>query len=170
MDKNCFVVSPIGNEGSTIRKHADTVFGYLIDPVCTDNGYKAIRADHITRTSTITDDIFECLDSHELAIVDISNSNPNVFLELGWRMAKGLPYILIRDKNYNEHYPFDVSGIRILEYSTEVGDIETSKQLLSSYIKAVESNLNEPQVIHESSAIDKLVWPNGRISIVPRRK
>ena len=32
--KKCFVVSPIGEEGSEIRKRADQVYKYIISPVC----------------------------------------------------------------------------------------------------------------------------------------
>ena len=37
--KKCFVVSPIGDEGSEIRKRADQMFKYIIAPVCEETGF-----------------------------------------------------------------------------------------------------------------------------------
>ena len=36
--RKCFVVSPIGNEGSEVRKRADQIFKYIIAPVCEETG------------------------------------------------------------------------------------------------------------------------------------
>jgi len=36
--KRCFVISPIGEEGSDVRKHADDVFDYLIEPAMKECG------------------------------------------------------------------------------------------------------------------------------------
>ena len=41
--KKCFVVSPIGDENSDVRKNADQLFNYIIKPVCEKCGFKAIR-------------------------------------------------------------------------------------------------------------------------------
>ena len=46
-DKNCFVISPIGKEGSDIRKRSDLIFNYIIKPIVQEFGYEPIRADHI---------------------------------------------------------------------------------------------------------------------------
>ena len=47
--KKCFVVSPIGGEGTDIRKRADQVFKYIISPVCETCGFDAVRVDHINQ-------------------------------------------------------------------------------------------------------------------------
>lgn len=143
MGKTCFVVSPIGNEGSDTRKHSDTVFNYLINPVCELNNFNVVRVDKVARTSSITDDIFSYLDNSELVIVDITELNPNVFLELGYRIATKRPYIIIKCKKESIKYPFDIADTRILEYSTEVDGIEDSKNLLDSFIKNVNDSTND---------------------------
>lgn len=42
MMKKCFVVSPIGNDGSDIRKRADQVFKYIISPACEECEFEPI--------------------------------------------------------------------------------------------------------------------------------
>ena len=43
----CFVISPIGDEASDVRKHADEVFKYIIAPVLAHFGIEAVRSDQL---------------------------------------------------------------------------------------------------------------------------
>ena len=138
MCRKCFVVSPIGNIGSDIRKNADNVYNYIIKPVCKELDFETLRIDKKTTTSVITEDIFDCLDSYDLVIVDISRLNANVFLELGYRIKTKKPYILIKDSNDPNGYPFDIKDIRILEYSLAPDDIECSKQNLKKFVESAD--------------------------------
>src|SRR5207247_7292392 len=45
--KACFVITPIGDEGSPERKHADAMLRHLITPVLEQFGITPIRADKI---------------------------------------------------------------------------------------------------------------------------
>lgn len=51
--RTCFVISRIGDEGSDIRKHADDVFGLLIQPALEKYGIEPIRADHIPAVTAV---------------------------------------------------------------------------------------------------------------------
>lgn len=55
----CFLISPIGEDGSDIRKRADKVFKYIIYPVCAERGFEAIRADKINQVDLITQTIID---------------------------------------------------------------------------------------------------------------
>ena len=44
--KKCFVISPIGAEGSEIRKNADETLEFVITPACDSRDYEVIRADN----------------------------------------------------------------------------------------------------------------------------
>ena len=52
--KICFVISPIGSEGTEIRDRADQVLRHLIEPAVKLYGYQAIRADAISTPGMIT--------------------------------------------------------------------------------------------------------------------
>jgi hypothetical protein len=47
--KQCFIISPIGQEDSDIRKHADDVFEYIIKPAMEEYEINAFRSDHIPK-------------------------------------------------------------------------------------------------------------------------
>ena len=123
--KKCFVVSPIGNEGSEVRKNADKLFKYIILPVCESCGFTAERVNHMNDAGSITDKILENLDAADLVIADVSGQNPNVFYEMGFRKRTGKPIIHLRGQG--ETLPFDISAIRALEYNlTDLDSVESA--------------------------------------------
>ncbi|MCL1882504.1 MAG: nucleoside 2-deoxyribosyltransferase [Defluviitaleaceae bacterium] len=133
--KKCFVVSPIGNEGSEVRKNADTLFKYIILPVCESCGFIAERVDHMNDAGSITDKILESLEVADLVIADVSGQNPNVFYEMGFRKRTGKPIIHLRGQG--ETLPFDISAIRALEYNlTDLDSVESTKDRLEQTINA----------------------------------
>ncbi len=167
--KTAFVVCPIGNEGSDVRIRSDNLLKFLLTPVCELNELTLIRADEITTTTVITDDIYSHLNNDDLAIIDITTLNPNVFLELGYRIAKNKPYIIIKDKDVQERYPFDISGIRIMEYSLRVDQIEYSKNLLDRFLKNIDYSANNVielfSATETQSGIKITRRDNGNISL-----
>ena len=109
----CFVISPIGERGTPIRRHADQVLKFLIEPVLTPK-YRVVRADTIHAPGLITVQIVEYVMNAALVIADLSFRNANVFYELAIRHAIRKPYIhLLR---LGEELPFDVHGMRVVQY------------------------------------------------------
>ena len=112
--KTCFVVSIIGNEDSEERAHANNVLDYIIKPAVSGE-FDVIRADTLYHSDRIDSKILEHLRSSELVIADLTNNNPNVFLEVGYRMALGLPTIYLIQIS-EQKLPFDIQSINIIQY------------------------------------------------------
>jgi len=112
--KTCFVISPIGKEGSDVRKEADDLFELIIKPSLDRFNFEVIRADTIPRPSVITSDIIQLVQNSDLCIIDLTGSNPNVFYECGRRHETGKPFIQLIKKG--GELPFDVAGIRTIPY------------------------------------------------------
>ncbi|SRR6266436_3458730 len=113
----CFYITPIGDEGTDIRKHADMMLKHLLEPVCkTIFGMDVVRADKIERSGVITQQVFEQLARASLCVADLSFSNPNAFYELGVRHVFKLPTIQIIRKG--DKIPFDVSQGRTITIDT----------------------------------------------------
>ena len=111
MDKVCFLISPIGKEGSDVRTNADEVMKYIIEPACAAFNYKVIRADKMSNTGLITKAIIEQIISADLVIADLTDNNPNVFYELAIRHSYRKPAIQIIKGEVN--IPFDIANMRI---------------------------------------------------------
>jgi len=109
--KTCFVISPIGDEGSETREYADLVLDQLITPALSPD-YNVLRSDKISEPGLIDHAIFSRLISSDLVIADLTDHNPNVFYELAVRHCLGTPVIHIIRRE--ERIPFDIRGFRTI--------------------------------------------------------
>ncbi|MGE0455798.1 MAG: hypothetical protein AB7Q30_19855 [Vicinamibacteria bacterium] len=76
---------------------------------------EVVRADDVSAPGGITTDIFTRLMHSDYVVADITFPNANVFYELGIRHACRPGTILVREKGAPQA-PFDVAGLRYLEY------------------------------------------------------
>lgn len=109
--KRCFIITPIGDEGSDERRHADMVKHVAIEPAFAQKGFIVSRADQSSDPTMINDYVFEMITEAEICIADLSFLNPNVFYELGVRHAVEKPVIHIAQNGTK--IPFDNSGHRV---------------------------------------------------------
>lgn len=111
--KTCFVISPIGEAISEIRKRSDQIFEHVIKKAVIPFGYDPIRADKISEPGIITFQIIEQLLKADLVVADLTGRNPNVFYELAIRHAARMPVIQI--KEISETIPFDIENMRTID-------------------------------------------------------
>jgi hypothetical protein len=134
--KTCFIISPIGADGSETRKNSDLLYAIILTPVLHECGYEALRADMMPVAGMINPHIIRHIVEDDLAIADLTGMNPNVFYELAIRHVIGKPYIhLIRE---GESIPFDVKDIHTIAYSIEVEKIEKAKEKIRAQISYFE--------------------------------
>src|ERR1043165_1227689 len=83
----CFVVGPIGKEGSSERKHSDLLLNAVIKQVLQQDefGYIVKRADEDADPGMIGDRVVSDIINAELVVADLTDLNPNAFYELGIR-------------------------------------------------------------------------------------
>jgi hypothetical protein len=137
--KSCFVVCPIGDEGSTTRRHADWLFHEIIEHVLkTDfaGQFNLIRADKIDQPGMIDAQIISHLLDDDLVIADMTELNPNVFYEIGIRHMKELPIVHIVKKG--GMIPFDVKLFRAIPYDyADPADLRVARGDLQRALAAV---------------------------------
>lgn len=142
--RKCFVVSPIGDEGTEIRRNADMLFKYIISPICEECGFEAVRVDKMNDFGSITDTIMDELRTADLVIADLTGKNPNVFYEIGFRNCLGKPAIHLKSKE--ETIPFDVSAIRTLEYDLkDLDSVAEVKERLKQTINSFDFEYSETE-------------------------
>jgi hypothetical protein len=128
-DEICFVICPIGEDDSEIRKKSNQVIENIIEPAAQINNLKVLRSDNLSAYGrTVTNQIIDYLLNAKVVIADLSGLNPNVFYELAIRHATFKPYVHIKEKGTN--VPFDVVNIRFINYSLDLDNIpKVSKEL-----------------------------------------
>lgn len=134
----CFVIGPIGDKqsdpgtpGRVAYETAMELYESVIVAACGELGIEALRADQISVTGDITDQIFRRLFEADIVIADLTGGNANVMYELGLRHSLDALTIQIADKD--TALPFDVKAVRtILVKRTEYGLIEARKSLVEA--------------------------------------
>ncbi len=135
--KSCFVIAPIGEEDSDIRKRSDQVLKHVITPPFEKAGYRVVRADEMSEPGWITFQIVEKLIESEIVVADMTGQNPNVFLELGIRHSFQKPIIHIIQGG--ETIPFDVSAFRTIRFNHPDPDaLDEARSELDKQIKEIE--------------------------------
>jgi len=112
--RRCFVISPIGQEGSDVREHADDVFEFIIKPAMDECKVFPYRADQLRDPGRITDQMFNSILQEDFCIAVLTGHNPNVFYELAVAQAAGKPVVILIQKQ--EEVPFDIKDLRCVYY------------------------------------------------------
>lgn len=133
--KTCFVICPIGEDNTPTKKRSDKLLKYIIEPVCQKCGFEAIRVDNIHASDSITQTILDNLKKSDLVIADLTEHNPNVFYELGYRFSLNKPLIQLKHKD--DTIPFDVAGIRTINY--DLSSLSASDEFKNKLEKTIKS-------------------------------
>ena len=144
ISKDCFVIMPFGEkedaEGKTID--FDNVYERLIkasiegkDNVCPGFDVRCTRCDEIAEGGWIHRKMIQRIHSSDLAIVDISTLNPNVFYEIG------IAHTLVRDvlliTQERNDVPFDLRHLRFVEYANNAQGHATLVNALRGRLEAL---------------------------------
>lgn len=141
--KRCFVIAPIGSEGSATRRRSDQVLKHIIRAAAEECGYTdVIRADKISEPGLITAQILEHIIEDEIVIADLTEHNPNVFYELAIRHASRKPFVQLIEQG--EKIPFDLTGWRTIHVNhQDMDSVEAARTELCNQIRSAEQRPDE---------------------------
>lgn len=136
--RTCFVIGPIGASGTEVRKRSDQILRHIIDPVVERMGYqKALRADRISESGRITQQVIQHITDDDLVIADLTGSNPNVYYELALRHALGKPFVQLLAGD--DQLPFDIADQRtIMIDHRDLDSVAQGKDELERQIEALQ--------------------------------
>lgn len=72
----------------------------------------------INRNKQLYNIFVEGIESSDIFIADITDHNPNVMLELGIAMKLNKNVLILKAKDSNEKFPFNIQSVQINEYAT----------------------------------------------------
>lgn len=108
------------------NKEKTKIFDSIIKPLVESHtGLTYIDAGYYYEPSTIKMNLIsEMIEKSSMLIIDLSEKNPNVFLELGIAYNLGKPIVLICSKysykkNWKSKMPFDIEGRELLIFNDE---------------------------------------------------
>lgn len=110
----------------------DEIYNIFLVRALEEAGFEVSRADNINNAQNILKDIVKGIAQSDLVIADITDSNPNVYYELGLAHALGKPTILLAQEI--DDVPFDLRSYRIIPYKTHFADIERARRQLAKLL------------------------------------
>ncbi|MCZ2154304.1 MAG: hypothetical protein LC114_10475 [Bryobacterales bacterium] len=166
--KRCFLIAPLGEEGSDTRRRSDQVLRYIINPVLEDCGYaEAVRPDHLGKPNVIVPAVIERVMDDPLVIADLSDRDPIVYYLLAIRHMSRKPLVKMVDAA--QPSPFDVAHSRIIRLDVhDLDSVDYCRRELKQQIKHVEkkpvdgdnpiNNFVDLTHLRESGDPDKRDW------------
>ena len=125
-NNNAFVLMPFSEP-------LNEVYEFLIKGALTEAGYNVSRADDIKSQSNILEGIISGIMQSSLIVADLTDSNANVYYELGIAHALQKKVVLITQEI--EELPFDLRSYRVIPYSTHFSKMNEAKVTLKELAK-----------------------------------
>ncbi len=121
-----FVIMPFAEE-------LKPIYDDHIKNVCNKLNYECVRADSVSSSNVITNDIWSYINNSDIMICDCTGKNPNVFYELGLAHALGKKVVIITQNA--EDIPFDLKPIRYIKYDYTPRGMERFEEELEEFIQ-----------------------------------
>lgn len=164
MLKECFVAQCFDN-GVYDRRYKET-----FAPAIQDAGATPVRADEKLGTVPIIETIEISLRRSAVAFAEVSEDNSNVFLELGYALALGIPTVIVCDRAKRTSLPFDIRHRPVVFYSAEAqSDFDKLKKDITNNIAAALSEAAErfrPSSLMSTSGEDASVDAVKRLCLL----
>ena len=133
--KKCFVVTPIGDDNSEIRRHIDGIIDQAIIPAIGEK-YEISVSHRDFEIGSINDRIVNRVYESDLVIANLTNTNPNVMYELAIRYSSGKPAIVIAEKGTK--LPFDVIDENTIFYVNDPSGANELKEKICETEKKID--------------------------------
>lgn len=130
----CFVITPIGDGSSDIRRHIDGIIDQAIIPALQEK-YEVEVAHRKFEIGSINDRVIKDIYNADLVVANLTNLNPNVMFELAMRYSFAKPAIVIAEDGTK--LPFDIVDENTIFY---INDPSGANEL-KNQIKKFEENI-----------------------------
>jgi len=151
----CFVIMPV-------NERSNRLFDFGIRPPIEATGMRCLRADSRFESVPAMLKIFDDILRAKIIIADITDSNANLYYELGLSHALKRHVILLRQKSdVPPEVPFDLLGAHYVEYELTWGGEKILRDSIKDIIAQIQTEVSEsPGVKEARGLLDKglMMW------------
>ncbi len=140
MKRKCFIITPIGDEGSETRDKAEGVIE-SINSIFEALDFELFVPHRMPKPGSITKQILECILNHDLVVANLTELNPNVMYELAVRHSTAKPVITIAE--LGTKLPFDITTERTIFYTNDMRGVPKLQKELKSSISSINFDIPE---------------------------
>ncbi len=128
----CFVIQPF--DAGRFDKRFEQVF----TPAIKAASLEAYRVDKDLKADVPIEAIENGIKSAAVCLADITTDNPNVWYELGYAFACGIPVVMVcSEPREGKKYPFDIQHRTVIPYTAEApGDFIDLQQNITDRLLA----------------------------------
>ena len=134
----CFVIQAFDG-GKYDRRYNET-----IKPALEKAGVRPERADEMLGVNPVVEKIETAIQAASICIAEVSEDNPNVWLELGYALALDRPTVIVCDRSARSKLPFDIQHRPVVFYRTD--SRSGYDELESNIIKWIRNELKNSSV------------------------
>lgn len=133
--KKCFVITPIGDLTSEIRRHIEGIIDQSIIPALKDK-YEVEVAHRKFEIGSINDRVMKDIYNADLVIANLTGLNPNVMFELAMRYCFAKPAIVIAEEGTK--LPFDIIDENTIFYINDPAGANDLKNQILKFEKNID--------------------------------
>lgn len=133
--KSCFVVTPIGDENTAIRRHIDGIIDQAIIPAIGDE-FEIKVAHREYEIGSINDRVIQNVYDSDLVVANLTGLNPNVMFEIAIRYSFGKPAIVIAEKGTK--LPFDIVDENTIFYINDPAGAAELKDNIKRFVQRID--------------------------------
>jgi hypothetical protein len=134
------------DSGTYDRRYRETIRPALIAA-----SVEPQRADEILGLNPIIEKIESAIAAASICVAEVSEDNPNVWLELGYALALNRPVVILCDRGRRPKLPFDVQHRPIIFYRTD--SKSGYEELESQLAKWIQNEISNEQRVQSAPVL-----------------
>ena len=127
--RKCLLISPVDDPDPGVRKHAETVWKYIVRPALLDTDLSARRFEIGETGGKIGQPMIDAILDDDLIVAVLSHHNPNVYYSVALAQAAGRPLILMIEDG--QSLAFDTTGARVVTYGLDTDSVLAARTICS---------------------------------------
>ncbi len=140
LQRECFVIMPFGEKTFDGTKlDFDRVYREIIKPAVEvlnreNLRIRCVRCDEIEKAGMIHEAMIRHINQAEVAVVDITSLNPNVFYELGVRHTLH-DRVTVMIRRQGTKNPFNIAGMNTVSYGLDKRAAEQARTAITNFVR-----------------------------------